>query len=167
MRLRVGYELQYHFPQATPVIMILNVHYIFDLEGHIVINPSVPISGYHDGFGNWCSRILAPAGICVFRLTDTVVNDSGLPDQKMPHAAQVPVELLPDDALVFLIASRFLEAQMGIRLLTRTTRNVGLTEAGARLRQSLAPRIAEIEADIADLMAFRDKPFRPHQDHAF
>jgi hypothetical protein len=34
MRLRVGYELQYHFPQATPVIMILNVHYtrVFDLE---------------------------------------------------------------------------------------------------------------------------------------
>ncbi len=51
-----------------------------------------------------------------------------------------------------------LESQMGIRLLTRTTRNVGLTEAGERLRQSLAPRIAEIEADIADLMAFRDKP---------
>jgi DNA-binding transcriptional LysR family regulator len=51
-----------------------------------------------------------------------------------------------------------LESQMGIRLLMRTTRNVGLTEAGERLRQSLAPRIAEIEADIADLMAFRDKP---------
>ncbi len=38
------------------------------------------------------------------------------------------------------------------------TRNVGLTEAGERLRQSLAPRIAEIEADIADLMAFPDTP---------
>lgn len=51
-----------------------------------------------------------------------------------------------------------LESQMGIRLLTRTTRNVALTEAGERLRQSLAPRIEEIEAEIADLMAFRDKP---------
>lgn len=51
-----------------------------------------------------------------------------------------------------------LETQMGIRLLTRTTRSVGLTEAGARLQQSLAPRIAEIEAEIADVMAFRDKP---------
>ncbi|PDT86974.1 LysR family transcriptional regulator [Bradyrhizobium sp. Y36] len=51
-----------------------------------------------------------------------------------------------------------LEDRMGIRLLTRTTRSVGLTEAGEQLRQSLAPRIAEIEADIADLMAFRDKP---------
>jgi DNA-binding transcriptional LysR family regulator len=51
-----------------------------------------------------------------------------------------------------------LEAQMGIRLLARTTRNVALTEAGERLRDSLAPRIDEIEADIAALMSFRDKP---------
>ncbi len=50
-----------------------------------------------------------------------------------------------------------LEDRMGIRLLTRTTRNVATTEAGERLRQSLAPRIAEIETDIAALMAFRDK----------
>ena len=47
---------------------------------------------------------------------------------------------------------------MGLRLLTRTTRNVAPTEAGERLRQSLEPRIAAIEADIAALMVFRDKP---------
>jgi DNA-binding transcriptional LysR family regulator len=51
-----------------------------------------------------------------------------------------------------------LETRMGIRLLTRTTRNVAPTEAGERLRQSLAPRIAEIETEIAALMAFRDRP---------
>jgi DNA-binding transcriptional LysR family regulator len=51
-----------------------------------------------------------------------------------------------------------LEERMGLRLLTRTTRNVAPTEAGERLRQSLAPRIAEIEADIEALTAFRDKP---------
>jgi DNA-binding transcriptional LysR family regulator len=51
-----------------------------------------------------------------------------------------------------------LETRMGIRLLTRTTRNVAPTPAGERLRQSLAPRIAEIEAEIAALTAFRDKP---------
>src|SRR3974390_860288 len=51
-----------------------------------------------------------------------------------------------------------LETQMGIRLLTRTTRSVGLTEAGERLRQSLAPRIEEIEHDIAALMSLRDTP---------
>ncbi|WFU56968.1 LysR family transcriptional regulator [Bradyrhizobium pachyrhizi] len=51
-----------------------------------------------------------------------------------------------------------LESQMGLRLLTRTTRSVGLTEAGERLQQSLAPRIEEIERDIAALMSLRDTP---------
>ena len=51
-----------------------------------------------------------------------------------------------------------LEARLGLRLLTRTTRSVAPTEAGERLVQSLAPRIAEIEADLADLTALRDKP---------
>src|SRR6476660_5418052 len=113
MKFRIGYELDYHFPQATPVVMVLNTHYTrtSDLErpDHIIISPSVPISGYRDGFGNWCSRILAPAGDMRIS-TDTVVNDSGLPDQRMSDAAQVPVELLPEDALVFLIASRFCDS---------------------------------------------------------
>lgn len=51
-----------------------------------------------------------------------------------------------------------LEAQMGIRLLTRTTRNVALTEAGDRLLQTIAPRLTEIDEEIAALSAFRDKP---------
>ena len=51
-----------------------------------------------------------------------------------------------------------LEARLGVRLLTRTTRSVSTTEAGERLFQSLAPRFQEIEADLAGLVAFRDKP---------
>ncbi|WP_313526087.1 LysR family transcriptional regulator [Shinella sp.] len=51
-----------------------------------------------------------------------------------------------------------LETRMGLRLLARTTRSVSATEAGERLRQSLGPRIAEIETDIAALTAYRDKP---------
>ena len=51
-----------------------------------------------------------------------------------------------------------MEERLGVRLLTRTTRSVAPTEAGERLFQSLAPRIEEIEADIASLVAFRDTP---------
>jgi len=51
-----------------------------------------------------------------------------------------------------------LEAQIGIRLLTRTTRNVALTEAGERLLQTIAPRLMEIDDEIVALSAFRDKP---------
>jgi hypothetical protein len=79
LKLRVGYKLQYEFPQPTPLIA-LNIHFsrVADLAApdHIVISPSVPISCYRDGFGNWCCRILAPAGH-VRLSTDAVVTDSG------------------------------------------------------------------------------------------
>lgn len=51
-----------------------------------------------------------------------------------------------------------LEARMGLRLLTRTTRSVAPTEAGERLLRSLAPRIEELETEIDELMEIRDKP---------
>lgn len=51
-----------------------------------------------------------------------------------------------------------LETQMGMRLLARTTRSVATTEAGERLRRTLAPRVSEIEEEIAALMELRDRP---------
>ncbi|MGR3362795.1 MAG: LysR family transcriptional regulator [Maritimibacter harenae] len=51
-----------------------------------------------------------------------------------------------------------LETRMGMRLLARTTRSVATTEAGERLRRTLAPRMSEIEAEIAALTELRDTP---------
>jgi DNA-binding transcriptional LysR family regulator len=53
---------------------------------------------------------------------------------------------------------RGLEAQLGLRLLTRTTRSVAPTEAGERLLETVGPRLDEIEAELAALSALRDKP---------
>src|SRR5215218_980963 len=53
---------------------------------------------------------------------------------------------------------RQLEARLGIRLLTRTTRSVSLTEAGERLVGTVAPRIEEIEAELAAVSELREKP---------
>jgi DNA-binding transcriptional LysR family regulator len=53
---------------------------------------------------------------------------------------------------------RALEARVGIRLLTRTTRSVAPTEAGERLMQTLAPRFEEIEAELEALGELREKP---------
>ena len=113
MKLRVGYELQYFFPQPTPVIMMLNVHRTraadLDKPDLIVLDPPVQISRYQDSFGNWCSRILAPTG--AMRISsDTVVNDTGLSDRIASEAGQMPVQELPEDALVFLIASRYCDS---------------------------------------------------------
>ena len=53
---------------------------------------------------------------------------------------------------------RGLEARLGLRLLTRTTRSVAPTEAGERLLKTLGPRCDEIDAELAALSELREKP---------
>ena len=53
---------------------------------------------------------------------------------------------------------RQLEARLGVRLLTRTTRSVSPTEAGERLLHNIAPRLEEIEAEIQAVAELREKP---------
>jgi DNA-binding transcriptional LysR family regulator len=51
-----------------------------------------------------------------------------------------------------------LEERLGMRLLSRTTRSVSCTEAGERLMRTVAPRLGEIELELAALTELRDKP---------
>jgi DNA-binding transcriptional LysR family regulator len=53
---------------------------------------------------------------------------------------------------------RALETRLGVRLLTRTTRSVSPTEAGERLMQNVAPRLEEIDAEIAAISELGDRP---------
>ena len=119
MKLRIGYDMTYDFPQPTPTILMLNTHFtrVSDLEtpDNITLNPSVPISGYRDGFGNWCSRFVAPAGKLTLS-TEAIIRDSGLPDPVAAGAGQVPVEDLPEETLVFLLASRFCDCDQMLDL---------------------------------------------------
>src|SRR6187549_2226683 len=59
-------------------------------------------------------------------------------------------------ALSFTI--RRLEERLGVRLLTRTTRSVSVTEAGERLLRTLGPALDRIGAELTALSALRDKP---------
>ena len=53
---------------------------------------------------------------------------------------------------------RALEARLGVRLLTRTTRSVSPTEAGDRLLNTVGPRLEEIEAELGALGELRERP---------
>jgi len=53
---------------------------------------------------------------------------------------------------------RRLEAKLGLRLLTRTTRSVALTLAGERLIETLRPALEDIDQRLAALTEFRDRP---------
>ncbi len=112
MQIRVGYDISYNCPQPTPMILNLHVHAsrIADLvvPDLMITDPMVPVTGYRDGFGNWCTRLVAPAGR--FRIsTMAIVNDSGDTDPVVLSAHQHRVEDLPEDTLVFLLGSRYCE----------------------------------------------------------
>ena len=90
MQIRLGYELNYNFPQPTPMILALSIHYSrasdLIIPDYVTTDPASPIGGYRDGFGNWCTRLVAPAGS--FRIkTDALIRDSGQPDRVVPGRA--------------------------------------------------------------------------------
>ena len=112
MKIRAGYEISYDCPQPTPMILTLSVHpsRISDLltSNRMRIDPPVPANTYHDGFGNFCHVIRAPAG----RLTvsaDFLTQDNGAPDEVAPQAPQHSLEALPVEHLVYLLGSRYCE----------------------------------------------------------
>ena len=115
MRIHVGCELTFDFPQSTPMIACLNVHFsrFSDLErpDYLVTNPAVPIEGYRDSFGNWCNRLVAPAGRFTLG-TDTIMRDSGASDPVDLNAFQHQVQHLPADTLQFLLGSRYCETDV-------------------------------------------------------
>jgi transglutaminase-like putative cysteine protease len=114
MHIRIGYELIYDCPQPTPMLLMLNIHSSRTADlvvpDRMVAAPTAAVRQYNDAFGNQCSRILAPSG--QIRLSaEGVVSDTGEPDAVAAGAQQHPVEELPDEALVFLLSSRYCETE--------------------------------------------------------
>ncbi len=115
MLIQVGYELVFNCPQDTPMILMVNVHYsrASDIVTPDILTtePRIPVTAYRDGFGNWCTRIVAPAGrICL--KSNGVVRDSEKPDPIVLSAEQHNLQSLPEDTLVFLLGSRYCETDL-------------------------------------------------------
>ena len=112
MKIQIGYEFSYDFPQVTPIILTTNVHYSrasdIVIPDHLTAEPPVAITAYRDGFGNWCNRIVAPAGRNRFSARG-VLRDTAKPDVVAPFAVQHAVQDLPEETLVFLLGSRYCE----------------------------------------------------------
>jgi hypothetical protein len=132
MNIRVGFEMIYDFPQATPLIAVVGMHFTRASDvispDHLITSPSVTITPYRDGFGNWCSRIVAPAGR-MRPFANGTIRDSGAPDMIVPSAAQHVVADLPSDTIVMpppYAAGDFagwFEAYLGGRSCTFNARN--------------------------------------------
>jgi len=115
MKLKVGFELLYDCPQPVPMILLVNTHYsrAADMVVPDVLrtDPPVPVTAYRDAFGNWCSRLIAPAGRLLLT-ANGVVRDNGQFEQPVPDAVQHSVEELPEDTLVFLLGSRYCDTDI-------------------------------------------------------
>jgi transglutaminase-like putative cysteine protease len=112
MRIRAGCDLAYECPQPTATLLALSVHPSRRADlmtGQVLrFTPAVEARDYLDGFGNICTRIVAPEGrLAIATLFD--IHDTGRPDASAPDARQHDIRELPDEALVFLLGSRYCE----------------------------------------------------------
>jgi len=111
----VGYEMIYDCPQPTPMLLMLNIHYIHAYEivkpDQLVTTPVVRVTPYRDGFGNWCNRLEAPAGRTTIS-TSAIVRSTGIADPVETSARQHPISELPEDTLVYLLGSRYCETDL-------------------------------------------------------
>jgi len=115
MQIRVGYEIVYQCPRETPMILMVHIHYSraddIVIPDHLKTNPVIPFTSYRDLFGNWCTRIVAPAGRLQLSASG-LVNDTGETDVLTPTARQHDLKDLPEDTLVFLMGSRYCETDL-------------------------------------------------------
>lgn len=130
MKFRLGSELTYRFAQPTPMIVMLTAHHShtnsLEVPDRLMTTPGVALSNYHDAFGNWCTRLVAPAGVFVLG-ADGVIVDDGEPDPAAPEATEHAVESLPSETIAFLLGSRYCETD---RLMNEAWRLFGQTRPG-------------------------------------
>ena len=112
MLIKYGTEITITVAKPTPLICLLDVHperrKDIVAEAPFRSTPDLISTAYADDFGNWCRRLLVPAGDITLWLDGTIL-DSGAHDPIARSAREVPVERLPHDTLVYLLGSRYCE----------------------------------------------------------
>ncbi len=118
MRITTGFTIVYDCPAPVPMLLMLSVHPSRrgDLESDDALrtDPALDVHQYLDGFGNICSRLLVPAGRTTLS-ADFVIRDSGLIDAYAPDAEQHPIQDLPDEAVQYLMGSRYCDTDKLVR----------------------------------------------------
>jgi transglutaminase-like putative cysteine protease len=112
MLIRLAYDIRFDVPAQVAMVALLSVHpsRIQDLiePDELQTEPSVPVTGYIDSFGNRCARFVALPG--TLRLSSsTLIRDSGLPDMLNLSAHEMAVGDLPNEILSYLLNSRYCE----------------------------------------------------------
>jgi transglutaminase-like putative cysteine protease len=114
LKIRAGYDITFNCIQQVPMLLMLSVHSSrrSDLlcEDKIEFSPKVQARDFKDAFGNICTRLVPPTGLLEIR-NEFIIADSGQPDIGATDAEQWPIDALPDDALTYLLGSRYCDTQ--------------------------------------------------------
>jgi len=114
VKIEAGYDIAFQCAQDVPMLLMLSVHpeRHQDLltEHRFSFSAEARARDYLDAFGNICTRLVAPGGLLQIR-NRFIIADSGKPDQVAPHAEQWDIDRLPDEALVYLLGSRYCDTQ--------------------------------------------------------
>lgn len=137
MLIRTGFDIAFEAQAEVPMLALLSVRpeRQGDLRTPEILrtDPEVPVRRYTDSFGNVASRFVVPKG-GIHLSSDFVIEDSGLPDAYAPEAEQHPVPDLPDEALVYLLSSRYCEVDL---LVDEAWRIAGPVQGGWNKVQAL------------------------------
>lgn len=109
MQVQIGFELVLETGSPTPSAAILEPLSHDEqriLNPRLTLTPQVPLRSYSDSFGNRVWRWTAPVGTLRVHY-DAIAEISPLPDPVYPDLPGTPVDQLPDDALMYTLASRY------------------------------------------------------------
>jgi len=113
--IKYGFNIEIDIWQETTILTALDIEpgRISDIivEHPFAATSVASVQPYTDGFGNICRRIYGLPGTVSMSL-EGVVHDAGKPDPIAHDAEQVPISMLPVEALPFLLASRYCETEL-------------------------------------------------------
>ena len=112
MDISIGCRFQFEVTEPTHAIVLVEPH--LDEEDRVRgatfgTSPDVATSVYPDLFGNRCRRLTLPVGTVSLEFAATV-DASGVPDDRDDFAPERHPADLPDEALAFLLPSRYCES---------------------------------------------------------
>ena len=112
MDISIGCRLGFQVAHPTHAVVVVEPH--VDEESRVAgarfsVEPDIPTSTYVDVFGNRCRRMTLPVGAVELRF-DATADATGEPDDIDPAAGELYPADLPDDALVFLLPSRYCQS---------------------------------------------------------
>jgi transglutaminase-like putative cysteine protease len=118
MLVRVGFEIAFTFPESAAMVLMLSLHQSLDSQVRspeiFRITPKVPVNNYLDLYGNRCGRVLVAAGRTTM-YSDAIVEVESTPDVLGWNASQHSPQDLPNDVLIYLLASRYCEVDGELR----------------------------------------------------